>query len=186
MDEFEDCEYKGLKGPLKQGRYQNCIFENCQFTQNGFSGSSFQDCRFKGSLLNLVDLTSVRLKDVKFSESKLMGLSFSLCDTLLFSPVFTHCKLFRCIFTQIKPKVGLKFDDCNIEECDFSEAKIKGSSFTRCRLPLTRFHHTDLSQSDFTESVDFTIDVTTNKINQCKFSASEVHSLLNVFDLEIV
>ncbi len=168
------------------GRYQNYLFENCTFQQNDFSGSSFQDCRFQNSLLNLVDLTGVRLNGVEFVDSKLMGLSFFLCDSLLFSLSFKKTKLFRCLFTQLKPKVPLKFEECQLEECDFSEAKIKGSSFIRCRLPQTRFHQADLTESNFTESIDFNIDITTNKINKCKFSASEVHSLLNVFDLEIM
>ena len=119
MEVYEEQEFKGLKGPLKQGRYTHSLFENCTFSQNDFSGSSFQDCRFRNSLLNLVDLTKVRFNDIEFVDSKLMGLSFSLCDPLLFSPLFKNSKLFRCSFAQIKPKTGLRFEDCILEECDF-------------------------------------------------------------------
>lgn len=186
MQEIEEQEIRSLDGPLEYGRYAHCLFEGCVFDERDFSGSSFSDCRFQDCLFNQVDLTGVRLKDVEFSESKLLGMDFSLCDPLLFSPTFANSKLFRCLFTEMKLKAPISFAECNVEECDFSEAKIQKSNFHKCRLLGTTFHNTDLTGSDFREALDFHIDVTQNRINQCKFSTPEVLSLLDVFNLEIV
>ncbi len=186
MIEIEEQEIRNIDGPLTYARYVHCLFEGCVFDERDFSGASFQDCRFQDCLLNQVDLSSVRLKDVEFADSKLMGLDFTTCDMILFSPIFTNTKLYRCIFTDMNLKSGLSFQQCIVDECDFSDAKMRKSSFKECDLKGTTFHQTDLTESDFQEAVNFHIDVTQNKINKCKFSAPEVVSLLDVFDLEIV
>ena len=185
MLEIEEKEIRDLDGPLESGRYAHCLFEGCIFDERDFSGSTFLDCRFQDCLLNQVDLTHVRFKDVEFAESKLMGLYFPRCNPLMFSPFFTNTKLFRCAFSGMKIKGGVNFDECMIEECDFTESIIKNSKFTKSKLKGTNFHLADLSGSDFQDAIDFHIDPIQTKITKCKFSAPEVLSLLDVFELEI-
>lgn len=186
MNEIEQEEIRSLDGPLSYGKYVHCLFVGCVFDERDFSGSSFHECRFQDCMFNQVDLTKVRLCETEFSECKLIGMDFSLCDPLLFSPIFNNCKLYRCSYFGMKLKAPLNFFQCNMDECDFSEAKIPNSSFKECRLQGTTFHNTDLTKCNFRDATEFYIDVTQNKINQCKFSTPEVLSLLNVFNLEIV
>ena len=49
----------------------------------------------------------------------------------------------------------------------------------------TLFHNCDLSRSDFSGALNYSIDVRTNQVKQAKFSLPEAIALLQALDIRI-
>jgi fluoroquinolone resistance protein len=99
---------------------------------------------------------------------------------------------------------GRTFDDCRFQECNFSEMRFEDCRFTGCvlegcnlsvcRVDRSRFSdfrgclfiRTDLSGADFTDAIDYDIDVNLNVIRGARFSRQEAVRLLEHLGIELV
>lgn len=172
------------KTPLTAGEYDGCNFVNCNFRQSDLSRYSFSECEFKGCDLSLVKLNGTVLNDVRFSESKLLGIHFSDCNDLVLSMSFTGCDLSLSVFYKLKLKKSV-FKDCNLQESDFTDADLSSSTFENCNLNRTVFFQTNLEKVDFRSSFNYSFDPDKNNIKKAKFSRNEVVGLLGKYDIEI-
>jgi len=93
--DFEDS-------PLARGEYENCIFKHCDFSNTDLSEIIFLECEFIDSNLSLVKLTKTAFRDVKFKDSKMLGLHFENCDEFGLSFSFEKCSLNHSSFYQLK------------------------------------------------------------------------------------
>ena len=73
--------------------YENCFFTNCDFSNANLSQRVFLDCEFNSCNLSAVKLIKTGLKNVRFKDSKLLGLHFENCDPFLFEVDFDNCFL---------------------------------------------------------------------------------------------
>jgi uncharacterized protein YjbI with pentapeptide repeats len=85
---------------------------------------------------------------------------------------------------------GLELADLLIEECkahdvDFREANLNHASFVGTDLQNSLFMHTNLKHADFTNAINYTIDIHFNAINQASFSFPDVIALLQNLDIKI-
>ena len=73
---------------------------------------------------------------------------------------------------------------CSIREVDFTQADAQYCFFENCDLLGAVFDDTDLRNSNFKTSKNFTIDLETNKLQKAVFSKENVISLLEKYQIK--
>ncbi|MGB5856067.1 MAG: pentapeptide repeat-containing protein [Oceanisphaera sp.] len=169
--------------------FEDCTFEHCDFSGAHFSRCKFIDCTFKHCNLSLMQVPSTRWFGVSFTECKLVGVDWTKADWPVFhldsELSFKQCILNDASFFGLTLQ-ELTLDECKCHEVDFREGDFSSSSMTHCDFTNSVFMRTNLQRVDFTESVNFNIDVLENKIDSAKFSRYEALSLLYSLNIELV
>jgi fluoroquinolone resistance protein len=179
-----------LGGDVCHGR----TFEDCRFQDCNFSETRFVDCRFTGCVLDGCNLSVCRLdrsrfSDVHFDGCKLVGIDWTTVlwpGIALASPVrFRNCILNDSSFFGLTlPELTL--ETCKAHQVDFREGDFSGSRFCFSDLRGCLFTRTNLSGADFTDAIDYDIDVNLNTIRGARFSRLEAVRLLEHLGIELV
>ncbi|REE00075.1 pentapeptide repeat-containing protein [Marinoscillum furvescens] len=178
-----DQSLEGLQ-TLQSGKYENCTFRNCHLEGTNLSESEFIDCEFISCDLSNTTLTNTGLKDVRFSNCKLLGLHFEDCNPFLLEVHFEKCQLDLSTFYGLKlPKT--RFHQCSLREVDFTESDLSQSSFGGCDLSGATFERTNLTKADLREAEHFNINPNLNTLKKARFSRMDLAGLLTTFDLDI-
>jgi fluoroquinolone resistance protein len=170
--------------PLAPGEYDSCIFSSCNFTGSDLSGLRFIDCTFESCDLSLARLTGTILNTVRFRGCKMLGLLFETCNENGFSPVFENCNLSHSSLTGTNMKKGV-FKDLVLHETDFTRCDLSGVLFENCDFAGAVFDRTNLENSDFRSSLNYTINPEKNRIRKARFSLTGLPGLLAVYNIEI-
>jgi len=170
--------------PFNPGEYENCTFNGCNFSDTDLSHITFTECTFNGCNLSLAKLTNTGMRDLSFTDSKLLGLHFEDCSDFLFAVNFDKCILNLSSFYKQKLKKTL-FKDCSLHEVDFTEADLSGSIFENCDLSGAKFEKSTLEKADLRTAFNYSIDPEMNKIKKAKFSADGIAGLLDKYDIII-
>ncbi len=179
-ERFVELEASGEDFELRQ--FYDCVFERCDFSQANLSGCRFVDCTF--SFCNLANsiMRATALRSVVFSESKLLGVDFSLVDQVMLEVSFDKCDLSYGAFSRLDLRavkllnsnlLEAQFESCNMIAADFSGSTLEGTSFANC----------DLTKADFSDAEGYCFDPRLNKIKGAKFSLPEAVTLLKAFDI---
>lgn len=180
---FEKVIYTGQKVASRE--FENCVFQNCDFSNTAFVSSTFMDCEFVDCNLSMLELSGSSLKNVTFTNCKLLGIAFHVCDDFLFQVRFENCVLDFASFANKKmPKT--KFIASSLKEVSFVGAKLKQSDFEKCDLSGTIFNDTDLSECNFTTAKNFQIDPQFNLLKKARFSLNGIPGLLEKYDIKII
>ena len=185
---FEDLVFEKedfTETPFNPGEYENCTFNGCNFSGKDLSHITFTECTFNGCNISLAKLTNTGLRDLKFTDSKLLGLHFEDCSDFLFAVFFENCILNLSSFYKQKLKKTL-FKDCSLHEVDFTEADLSSSIFENSDLSGAKFEKTNLEKADLSTSFNYSIDPELNRIKKAKFSIDGITGLLDKYDIEIV
>ncbi len=169
---------------LVKGIFEECTFNNCNFNSVDLSGITFRTCSFNNCDCSLTKLKSTILQDVRFVNSKLLGVQFNECNGFLLRLYFENCMLKLSVFYKLKLK-NTAFKNCNLQEADFSEADLTGALFDNCDLLLATFMHTNLEKADFRSASHYSINPEINRIRKARFSIPGVTGLLTTYDIEI-
>jgi fluoroquinolone resistance protein len=180
------------QNPLGKGEYEYCTFLNCDFSYSDLSELKFLECEFSGCNLSLAKLTQTALKDIKFKNSKMLGLNFGECNEFGFAVSFDTCILNRSSFVSmaspLKKRVKLKqtvFKNSQLYEVDFTECDLSSAVFDGCDLTGAIFKDTILEKADLRTAINYSIDPELNRIKKAKFSRSGIAGLLDKYDIEI-
>ena len=179
---FEKISFK--EHILFKGVYEECTFKNCNFNSVDLSGITFRTCLFNNCDCSLTKLKNTILQDVRFVNSKLLGIQFNECNGFLLRLYFENCMLKLSVFYKLKLK-NTVFTNCNLQEADFSEADMAGAAFENCDLLLATFMHTNLEKADFRSASNYSINPELNRIRNARFSIPGVTGLLTTYDIEI-
>ncbi len=164
--------------------FDNCSFNNTDFSEVELFDIRFSDCVFKNCDFTMAKFINVSLNGCKFEGCKIVGTNFLSCNKLGLSIEFTDSKIDYSIFIGL-PLAHTKFTNCSIIECDFSEAKLSNSEFIDCDLSRSIFHATNLQNANLSTSYNFQINPNTNQIKGAKFSHSNIAGLLTSFGIKI-
>jgi uncharacterized protein YjbI with pentapeptide repeats len=77
------------------------------------------------------------------------------------------------------------FNNCNLQEADFTETDLTSSVFENCDLYRTVFYGTILEKADFRSSFNYSFDPERNRIKKARFSRLGVTGLLEKYNIEI-
>jgi fluoroquinolone resistance protein len=169
---------------LQKGEYENCTFINCDFSNTDLTELRFVDCEFLGCNLSLVNLTKTALRDIKFKDSKMLGLHFENCSQFGLSFSFDNCNLTHSSFFQTKIRKTISAKS-QLHEADFAECDLTSCVFDNCDLTRAIFENTIIEKTDFRTSFNYSIDPEINRIKKAKFSLTGIIGLLEKYDIEI-
>ena len=151
-------------------------FINCDFGEASLSRIRFTDCLFERCNLSAAGLTGTALQNVAFNECKLLGLQFTACRDMLFGVHFDHCQLRYASFAG-RSMPATRFVRCSLEDADFADADLSEAVFEDCSLAGAVFQNTQLKGADFTTATGFIIDPEANQLQRARFT---LHGLLGV------
>lgn len=184
---FEDVDFS--HADLNSIEFEGCTFRHCNFSESTFDRCNFVDCEFNGCNLTLANVQYSRFSDVVFHESKLVGVDWTKAawPRLVFtSPI----KFYKSIIND-SSFYGLSLSDLAIEECkahnvDFREGDFSNGNFTYSDLTGSLFSKTKLVRADFSEAVNYDIDIFNNLLKHAKFTRFEAVNLLSALEIELV
>lgn len=155
-------------------------YANDDLLDDDLEGVTFEHCQFVGA-----NMTGVQLVDVVFENCKLAGIDFRKCRAFPSIDMrFVDCVLDGCNFSDLVLK-NQSFVGCDLRRCTFVRTDLSGADFSHSDLTESLFHACDLTRADFSRSRNYAIDPVGNKITKARFSLPEAVSLLRGFDIEI-
>lgn len=191
LDRYINQKFNNLileNSRLESIEFENCHFKQCKLTGVVFSKVKFTDCDFEACDLSLAKFPGCKLSEVSFKNSKLAGINWTELSwplVKLTSPVYfyasnvSHSSFF-----------GLELNDLIMEDCkahnvDFREAHLNHASLMGTDLQSSLFMHTHLKHADFTNAINYSIDIHFNTLTHASFSFPDVVGLLNSLNIKI-
>ncbi len=184
---FNDLKLSGEE--IRSLVFEECNFKECNFSEATFNRCKFIDCHFEKCNLSVAKLNQSRFSDVIFEECKVIGVDWTKAAWPNIE-LSSSLKFYKCIIND-SSFFGLSLQQIVIEECkahdvdfrdgDYSEADFKYTDFAN-----SLFRQSNLTSVDFTEAVNYQIDIYINEIKNAKFSRYEAVSLLDSLDIELV
>jgi uncharacterized protein YjbI with pentapeptide repeats len=179
---FEKVDFS--QNPIAKGDYESCSFLYCNFSNADISNVNFSECQFTGCNLSMAKTTKTVLRDVKFKDCKILGLSFDNCNEYMFSLYFENSILNLCSFYKREIKKAI-FKKCSLQEVDFTESDLSNSVFDDCDLSRAIFKNTILEKANFITSFNYSIDPEINSVKKAKFSKEGIIGLLDKYDIVV-
>lgn len=184
--------FSGLRlesGEISAAVFEDCLFENCRFSELALENCRFTGCHFLGCTVTGMKFRNVQAMGNSFENCSLSGVDWSaLLDErkrdMGFLPfdAFSACTLRRCVFYGLDLRKfdfhgcdlsGSYFDDCNLTKSDFSDSVLRGTSFS----------HNDMSGADFRHASEYLFSLESNKVAKAKFSLPEAVNLLSALGI---
>lgn len=168
--------------------FHNCQFKQCKFLGVTFSKVTFIDCDFESCDLSLSKFPCCKFSEVSFKHSKLAGINWTELSwplVKLTSPLYfyesnlSHSSFFGLTLAD------LIIEGCKAHDVDFREADLNHASFVGSDLHNSLFMHTNLKHADFTNAINYNIDIQCNTITKASFSFPDVIALLNHLGIKI-
>ena len=178
-------DYEGVnynRALLTESEYEDCVFNNCIFSEVDLSGINFKECSFQNCDFSLAKVNNTGFNDAKFINCKMLGLHFDKVNVFLLAVDFENCFLSMSSFYKLD-LTKTRFKDCNLQEVDFSDADLTSSLFDNCDLQGAKFNHTNLEKVDFRTSFYYSINPETNRLKKAKFSINGIIGLLDKYGI---
>lgn len=179
---FEKESFAGKRLPREE--YIDCTFRRCDFTGADMRGCSFVECRFEHCDLSTARWTNATLRDVRFSDSKLLGAAFCDCNPFLWSADFEACRMDFALLSGMRLKKQ-RFVRCRLQHADFSGADLEGALFDECDLSGAVFENCMLEKADFSTALGYSFDLSANRIRKARFSQLGIRELLERYGIVV-
>lgn len=149
------------------------------------TGVDLEDILFETCQFVAPNFTDTRFAGVVFDGCKLVGADFRKCRAFPSVDIrFENCVMDGCNFSELSLK-DVKFVACDLRRCTFLRTNLTGADFSHSDLAESLFHGCDLTRTDFSRSRNYAIDPNANTLAKTKFSLPEAVSLLRGFDIEL-
>lgn len=187
MKKFNDLNL--TKQTLTGITFEECDFKSCAFPDVTLAKCKFMNCGFVDCNLTNVKVPESAFRNVSFNQSKVIGVEWNKAAWPT-SPQFPHLQFHQCVvsnssFYGLKLE-GLVLADCTAHEVDFREGNFSRGNFTHSDLARSLFAKTCLAEADFTDALNYDVDVRNNEIRLSKFSRIQAVRLLYSFEIELV
>ncbi len=169
---------------IRSKEFEDCRFERCRFTECTIFECVFLECIFESCLLSAARVPGCAFIDVQFTACKFVGLDWTQASNVR-QLVFSKSTLDYSVFSELKLK-NLKLLNCVCKEADFQGADLTDGDFGGTDFERSVFSQTNLTNANFVEARNYSIDPRSNVVKRAKFSLPEAMSLLKNFDVVIV
>jgi uncharacterized protein YjbI with pentapeptide repeats len=184
---FEGMIFK--QSELFASEFSECTFTDCNFQGTILRECRFVDCSFSASDLSLVEVPGTAFLDVRFEDSKVVGVNWSRANWSL-PGIKDRLSFFRTMINHSTflglSLPGLKVIDCSAWGADFREADLSDADFNGTDLKDSLFSKTDLTAADFSRARNYLIHPGQNTLTKAKFSMPEALALLFTLDILLV
>lgn len=174
---------------ISSKEFDNCIFNGCNLTETLFINCKFYECQFINCNLSMIKISGSTFFDTIFQDSKMLGIDWNQAAwprIKLGSPLkFYKCVLNHSSFFGLSLK-EIVITECSAQEIDLREADCSEADFNHTDFAGCQFGKTNLTKADFTEAINYNIDIFNNEIKQAKFSLPEATSLLKCLDIQLI
>ncbi len=178
-----------IEQELRDKSFYDCEFIHCNFTESRLLNCTFDGCRFTDCNLSTAKIRGTAFREVIFKTCKLVGIDWTTARwpsvPLTGQIEFDECMLDGSSFFGLYLQ-ELKMEACQARDVDFTEADCEYASFIQTDFADSTFHETRLIKADFTDALNYAIDIHSNKITGAKFSLPEAINLLRGLDIEII
>jgi len=168
--------------------FEDCSFTECDFTEAVFNKCRFIECTFSDCNLSVIKVGQSQFTDVTFEQCKLIGVDWTRAMwsqlRLSASLEFKNCVMNDSSFFDLSLD-EIKLTECKAHEMDFRNGSFCNAKFSYTDFTGSLFGKTNLSGADFTEAVNYDIDILDNKIDKAKFTRYEAVRLLNCLDVAL-
>jgi fluoroquinolone resistance protein len=179
-------------GSVLETSFNECKFVHCAFNETRFVECAFGDCDFEDCDLSLVDFSKSRFLATIFRKSKVVGIDWTKADwssrnksKLKNKTIdFYECVLNYSSFLGLDLE-GIELSHCIARGASFEDANLSKANCAHTDFLESRFNRTNLTQADFTQALNYAIDVKANVLGKTKFSLPEAISLLDGLDIII-
>ncbi|MGE3317997.1 MAG: pentapeptide repeat-containing protein [Candidatus Berkiella sp.] len=169
--------------------FDNCTFSSCNFSNSTFHKCKFHECHFIHCNLSLIKVTKCSFFDTYFEGSKIIGVNWTNANwptiTLSCPLRFNQCILNDCSFMSLSLR-EMSMIDCKAHDVDFRDADLTQADFSQSDFTNSLFNQTLLAEANFTDAINYNINVFENNVKRAKFSLPEAMSLLQYLDIELV
>jgi len=180
----EKWEKQSFSGEDIQSKvFEDCEFNNCNFTGSSFEKSKLINCKFVECDLSNLELLDCQFTEIQFIKCKVIGINWTKIEKAI-KISFSECLLDYSNFRLLKLP-GIKMIKCQAKEVDFIETNLSDGDFQETDFEGSLFFKTNLTNADFRSAVNYTIDFTKNTLSGTRFSLPEAMSLLNNSDIII-
>lgn len=174
---------------VTEAEFEGCQFIECNFTETTFRKCKFIDCVFKRCNLSVLKVPLSQFNGVHFEECKMVGVDWTRAawPRYAFAASIRFCK---CVLND-SSFFGLSLDELVLEECkahdvDFREGRFNKANFTYTDFTNSLFGKTHLAGADFSEAIQYDIDIFNNTLTGARFTRHEAVRLLNGLEIELV
>ncbi|MDW6002545.1 pentapeptide repeat-containing protein [Vibrio mangrovi] len=188
---YFETTFKNISLPAftcTDSEFESCEFIDCDFSQSTFKHCKFLDCTFRQCNLSLLQTPQTRFFETEFTNCKLVGVDWTQAYWPPYYPD-PDLKFYECILNDSSmfglTLTGLVLESCKLHDVDFREGNFSGATMTDCDFTNSLFMRTNLQSVDFTDSVNYTIHVLENQVQQARFSRFEALSLLETLGIEL-
>ncbi len=126
--------------------------------------------------------------DVVFDQSKLMGINWTKAKwpkvRLSSSINFYSCNISHSNFFGLS-LLEINIQECKVHDTDFREADLSYSNLASSDFYQSLFIHSKLTSVDFSEAINYNIDITLNEVKKATFTFPDVINLLQHFEIKI-
>ena len=179
---------------FEQTEFISNEFHDCSFTKCSFPGTIFIRCRFVSCAFLQCDLSLVQIgessfSDIRFEESKIVGVNWTKADwgRMKFSkpPSFLRCDISHSTFIGLALG-GLELKESKAINVDFRDTNLEKANFEGTDFAESLFGKTNLRKADLSEAINYYIVPEENDLKGAKFSLPEAMSLLYNLDIDLV
>jgi fluoroquinolone resistance protein len=181
------------RNPLRKnltGRtFEECDFRNSDFAAVTFSDCQFINCHFVDCDLGNIKVPASRFRNVRFQHCNIGSVDWTEAVWDAFPP-FPHLRFHNCTLDD-SSFFGLNLEeialaDCQAHRVDFRQGNFSRGNFTKSDLAGSLFFKTWLSEADFTNAINYDVDIRNNEMRCSKFSQHQAIRLLRSFGIELV
>jgi uncharacterized protein YjbI with pentapeptide repeats len=188
--EFEGRRFRSLDldGQEIAGReFRECSFNGCTLVESSLRECVFIDCAFNHCDLTMARLPGSLFRRTRVEHSRAVGIDWTKATWPKGKPLFPSIDFFECSLSY-STFIGLRLDGIHIVKCiardvDLTDANLSGADCSDTDFAKSRFHHTNLTEADFTGARNYLISPTTNTLKGTRFSFPEALSLLQALDI---
>ena len=174
---------------LSTKEFEDCEFRDCNFSGASFLTCKFIECNFVQCNLSVVKVDGSKFHDVVFDLCKAIGINWTRANwpklTMPAALKFRKCILNDSSFMSLKLE-ELLLEDCKARDVDFRDGNFAGANFSHTDFDSALFNKTNLTRVNFSEAVNYDIDVFNNDIRQARFTRYEAVRLLDCLEIELV
>jgi fluoroquinolone resistance protein len=171
-NDFEDEVFTSGTLPgldLRRKRFARCRFEAVAMNEAQLQSVILDECVFVRCDLTMAKVAECSFRDVRFEQTKLMGVDWSAARDLLFDVSFEGCVLSYGVFANRKMR-KVQIIDCVAHEADFTGADLSESNFAGTDLRDARFSRTKLMKADLSTAHSYRIHPSENVLKKTRFS----------------